>query len=118
MQDTLWEQFFPKLCQWYRRELGTNFCPRQGETSGPLRAKYYLIYFGRSKHAFRVPQKQISGGTVGIPVKYLSGKLLTVGKKNHLPKLGFILNLIVLMRLSELVIQMLVRWITAFCPVE
>ena len=55
---------------------------------------------------------------MGIPVKYLSGKLLTVEKKNQLRELGFILNLILLMRLSELVIQMLVRQITAFCPLE
>lgn len=71
-----------------------------------------LIYFERSKHAFRVPQKQISGGTVGIPVKYLSGKLLTVQKKNQLQEFGFILNLMVLVRLSESVIQ------TTFCAVE
>lgn len=63
-------------------------------------------------------QKQISGGTGGIPVKYLSGKLLTVVKKNQLWELGFILSLTVLVRLSESVIQMIVRWVTAFCPVE
>lgn len=55
---------------------------------------------------------------MGIPVKYLSGKLLTVGKKNQLRELVFIVNLIVLVRFSELVIPVLVRGITAFCPVE
>lgn len=50
---------------------------------------------------------------MGIPVKYLAGQLLTVGKKNQLQELGFIVNVTVLVRLSERVVQTCVRWITA-----
>lgn len=114
-RHALWEQCIPKVRQWYR-EPGTNFCPWYEETSEPLRAKYCLICLKRSKHAFRMPPKQISGGTVGIPVKYLSCELLTAGKKNQLQKLGLILNLRVLLSLLELVVRLL--FVTAFCPVE
>lgn len=53
---------------------------------------------------------------MGIPVKYLSCELLTAGKKNQLQELGWILNLRVLLNLSELVVWML--FVAALCPVE
>lgn len=83
---------------------GTNFWTLEG--------KILFNVFREKLLRFRVPQKPRSRGTVGIRVEYLVVKLLTVGKKNQLQELGFILNLTVLVWLSELVIQTHVRWIT------
>lgn len=73
----MWEQLSPKTPSVVRKRAGNELLASTGRNPGLLRAKYSLIYFESSKNPFRVPQKQTSGGTVGIPVKYLSGELLT-----------------------------------------